>query len=196
MTNAVVKRFHRDCGLFRAPPVRRPGRHEERGRKRAFEEGRSGIRPDRTRGALADNHELNDEFELVHSWGERNTLETPTERLDRAHRSAHAIAAEQMAIFGSGSARVGNLFAFVPPGKLGMSRAGRQQREMSDVAAKQGDKRSILIVDDNAATRHSVRDLLEAAGYAVATAGSGMEALGHLRRQPPPSLILLDLMMP
>jgi len=37
---------------------------------------------------------------------------------------------------------------------------------------------------------------LEASGYAVATAADGAEGLRRLRQEPPPDLILLDLMLP
>ena len=40
------------------------------------------------------------------------------------------------------------------------------------------------------------RLVLEGEGYAVAVAADGREALAQLRAAPPPSLILLDLMMP
>lgn len=64
------------------------------------------------------------------------------------------------------------------------------------MAERPDGKFAILIVEDDADTRDSVRELLEAAGYAVATAATGMEGLRYLQSQPPPCLILLDLMMP
>jgi CheY-like chemotaxis protein len=55
---------------------------------------------------------------------------------------------------------------------------------------------TILVVDDDAAIRDSVRDLLEAEGYAVCAAVDGEDALDQLSRMKPPNLILLDLRMP
>ena len=56
--------------------------------------------------------------------------------------------------------------------------------------------RSILIVDDDAASTDSLTDILTAEGYTVATARNGKEALAHLRGAPSPRLIILDLFMP
>ncbi|MBV9008997.1 MAG: SpoIIE family protein phosphatase [Verrucomicrobia bacterium] len=53
----------------------------------------------------------------------------------------------------------------------------------------------ILVVDDDAASRHLLARTLTAAGYVCAVAGSGEEALERVRRQPP-SLLLLDYDMP
>src|SRR4051812_60385 len=54
----------------------------------------------------------------------------------------------------------------------------------------------ILVVEDDAATRSALQLILRAAGYEVACAGDGREALDRLREKRPPCLILLDLMMP
>jgi CheY-like chemotaxis protein len=59
-----------------------------------------------------------------------------------------------------------------------------------------GPGKSILVVEDDAATRDAVALVLEDEGYAVTGVANGQEALLHLRRTPPPNLILLDLMMP
>ena len=61
---------------------------------------------------------------------------------------------------------------------------------MSDVH-----KYSILIVDDEPATRRVISNLLEGAGYSAIEAESGREALDILSRKLP-DLILLDLVMP
>lgn len=55
----------------------------------------------------------------------------------------------------------------------------------------------VLLVDDDAELREMLREMLEAAGYDVYCASNGKEALDLLHRaDPPPGLILLDLMMP
>src|SRR5262249_76625 len=59
----------------------------------------------------------------------------------------------------------------------------------------QGDK-SILVVEDDDAARNALATILGAAGFRVAVAANGQDALGVLRTAPHPDLILLDLMMP
>jgi CheY-like chemotaxis protein len=55
----------------------------------------------------------------------------------------------------------------------------------------------VLVVDDDAAIRDMVSDLLSDEGYAVASAADGMEALTYLQQQASlPCVIVLDLMMP
>jgi CheY-like chemotaxis protein len=56
--------------------------------------------------------------------------------------------------------------------------------------------RTILVVDDDADLRETLAQILADVGYSVASASNGEEALSYLRSGPPPSLILLDLMMP
>ena len=53
----------------------------------------------------------------------------------------------------------------------------------------------ILVVEDDDAVRHLLSDALQDAGYAVATAMDGYDALDQID-QHPPDAILLDLMMP
>ena len=55
--------------------------------------------------------------------------------------------------------------------------------------------RSILVIEDDDATRHVVSDTLLDAGYAVAVATDGYDALDQIEQHPPDG-ILLDLMMP
>ena len=55
-------------------------------------------------------------------------------------------------------------------------------------------KRKILIVDDSALSRRTLRRILESAGYAVVEADDGMSAL-ELYFLEKPSLVLLDLVM-
>ncbi len=56
--------------------------------------------------------------------------------------------------------------------------------------------RPVLIVDDDHDIREAMHEALCAEGYPVAVAHNGQEALELVRRQGPPSLILVDLMMP
>ncbi len=53
----------------------------------------------------------------------------------------------------------------------------------------------ILIVEDDDAVRYVLSDALQDAGFAVATAMDGVDALDQIE-QHPPDAILLDLMMP
>ncbi len=62
------------------------------------------------------------------------------------------------------------------------------------VGARQS--RRILIVDDDAALRRELSEVLSSEGYSVVTASDGRQALNYLEHSPAPSLILLDLMMP
>ncbi len=54
----------------------------------------------------------------------------------------------------------------------------------------------LLVVDDDAATLASIRDLLLRAGFDVDTASTGREALGQLLDGKIPSTIILDARMP
>lgn len=59
-------------------------------------------------------------------------------------------------------------------------------------------RKNVLVVDDDPVTRHLLKSTLEAAGFAVATASDGAEALAQARRTDAdaPELILLDVWMP
>lgn len=54
----------------------------------------------------------------------------------------------------------------------------------------------VLIVEDDAGAREALAQILLAAGYDVATADDGAQALAYLRAAPRPCVIVLDLMMP
>ena len=54
----------------------------------------------------------------------------------------------------------------------------------------------ILLIDDNPVTREAISMILAAAGYCVALASNGADALARLREHRLPDLILLDLAMP
>jgi CheY-like chemotaxis protein len=56
--------------------------------------------------------------------------------------------------------------------------------------------RHVLVVDDDAGIRDSLRELLELEGYAVETAEHGRAGLQRIEAQGVPCLVLLDLMMP
>src|SRR5690242_3110015 len=56
-------------------------------------------------------------------------------------------------------------------------------------------RRQILLVDDEASVRNTLAMLLTSAGYDVATAKDGFEALLHLKRALP-DVIISDLNMP
>jgi CheY-like chemotaxis protein len=56
--------------------------------------------------------------------------------------------------------------------------------------------KTILVVEDDTATREALALVLSGQGFSVLTAANGQEALGHLHGKPRPDLILLDLMMP
>jgi signal transduction histidine kinase/CheY-like chemotaxis protein len=55
---------------------------------------------------------------------------------------------------------------------------------------------TVLVVDDDPDSRGLVRRHLDKLGWSVAEADEGGDALGWLAQNPPPALILLDLMMP
>ncbi len=55
---------------------------------------------------------------------------------------------------------------------------------------------AILIVDDESAVREILEDVLAEEGFVVYSAAHGAQALEILAKCKPPSLILLDVMMP
>lgn len=54
---------------------------------------------------------------------------------------------------------------------------------------------SLLLVEDDEILANTVARLLEAEGFRVVVAADGLEAMEHVRREPP-ALVLLDLMLP
>lgn len=58
------------------------------------------------------------------------------------------------------------------------------------------DQKRILIVDDEPHMLRYMSTLLDTDGYAVETASSGVEALEKVKKDLPPNLILLDVVMP
>src|SRR5215471_13743137 len=67
---------------------------------------------------------------------------------------------------------------------------------MNVVARGRNDPKSILLIEDEVDIRTILKDALEWEGYCVYTASNGKEGIDLLTKIPPPSLILLDLMMP
>src|SRR5947207_13364182 len=55
---------------------------------------------------------------------------------------------------------------------------------------------SILLIDDDADARMTVRDFLTGQGFVVHTAREGQHALHIMEKMDPPDLILLDYKMP
>jgi two-component system, NtrC family, response regulator AtoC len=55
---------------------------------------------------------------------------------------------------------------------------------------------SILVVDDEDGIRNYLKTLLKLKGYEVSTLATGSEAIEFFTRNPPPALILLDILMP
>ncbi|HEX6995634.1 MAG TPA: response regulator [Gammaproteobacteria bacterium] len=54
----------------------------------------------------------------------------------------------------------------------------------------------VLLVEDDCATREQLSEVLRLWGYTVDTAADGEEALNLVQRNPPPHVLLVDLLMP
>jgi len=66
----------------------------------------------------------------------------------------------------------------------------------SDETAAESLKGPVLVVDDDVRVRTALSTILRSQGYEVVTAASGKEALRYLKYNPPPRVILSDLVMP
>jgi len=55
---------------------------------------------------------------------------------------------------------------------------------------------SLLIVDDERDIRESLQEFFEEEGFSVVVAANGREALEAMSQDPPPCLVILDLIMP
>ena len=64
------------------------------------------------------------------------------------------------------------------------------------MAAPPSPGKLLLLVEDDDTARNGLSALLLQAGYAVAAAANGQEAIDLLRNGPIPDLILLDMLMP
>jgi two-component system, chemotaxis family, chemotaxis protein CheY len=60
------------------------------------------------------------------------------------------------------------------------------------------DRKTVLLVEDDAEIRDALQDILEGEGYDVIPAGNGHQALEFLRVSRPvrPDVVILDIMMP
>ncbi len=58
------------------------------------------------------------------------------------------------------------------------------------------DSAKLLVVEDDDGARAALGDILDLEGYQVTLSSNGREALEHLRSEPLPDLIILDLQMP
>lgn len=91
----------------------------------------------------------------------------------------------------------GSVFRFtvpVAPGTPGQDRPGGRLHRVSRLRPGQGERR-VLVVDDNETNREILVRLLEDAGFAVREAGDGKEAC-RVYGQWRPHMVLLDMIMP
>lgn len=70
------------------------------------------------------------------------------------------------------------------------------QPQMRPADPRSGAGRVVLIVDDDAALRRSVRRMLEMRGYKVYSAADAHEARQQVDFVGPPDLVLMDLVLP
>jgi len=89
--------------------------------------------------------------------------------------------------------RRGNLAPVAFRATAHVDRLARRAYGFSRVEAR---KATVLLVDDDDQVREALSDDLAAAGYEVAAAATGEEALRRLRAGPRPCALLLDLLMP
>ena len=75
-----------------------------------------------------------------------------------------------------------------------MARGGLARRIVAEVDRSDA-MRHILVADDNASLRQSLKAVLEAAGYYVRLARDGAEALA-LQRERPADILITDIFMP
>lgn len=89
----------------------------------------------------------------------------------------------------------GSSFIFILPALAADVTAGACPLPMPALPPRDSDSRRVLVVDDDAAVRRYLETVLAEAGYAVATAASGGEAL-RLAALWQPECITMDLHMP
>ena len=78
----------------------------------------------------------------------------------------------------------------------GPARRPSPLRDQEAASPESAPGRSILVIDDEGAVLDVVRRFLQIAGYQVAVAANGQEALEFLGDGRPADLVILDLMMP
>jgi two-component system, chemotaxis family, chemotaxis protein CheY len=64
------------------------------------------------------------------------------------------------------------------------------------MASHAGNGKTVLVVEDNAVEREGLLAILAREGYRVAVAVNSEGALAFLRDNPPPALVLLDMLAP
>jgi len=82
---------------------------------------------------------------------------------------------------------------------MGLTDAGTraEAKHVGEPQLKEADSGSILVVEDDPRMREALVALLEHAGYPIESVNDGHQALARLReRAAPPSLVVLDLMLP
>jgi CheY-like chemotaxis protein len=89
------------------------------------------------------------------------------------------------------SRTAGDVVRYILSGMAGFASYGAD-----DPPVRRIPQAGILVVEDDADHRETLRDILEEEGYRVTTAVHGRDALARLDAGPLPDLILLDLMMP
>lgn len=92
----------------------------------------------------------------------------------------------------------GELQSEAEAGVTTLQRTGYYVRIAMRAAERPGSKggESVLIVEDDPALAKFLRQYLELEGFAATTASKREEIIAGLRRQPPPDLVLLDVMLP
>jgi PAS domain S-box-containing protein len=108
-----------------------------------------------------------------------------------AHLPADRLSAEQTL-----SSTTVHAEAFVAEATRWLPDAEATPRLTPPATAKIGGRPRVVLADDNADMRGYVQRLLEDGGYVVEAVENGRAALALARRNPPPDLVLSDVMMP
>jgi type II secretory ATPase GspE/PulE/Tfp pilus assembly ATPase PilB-like protein len=124
-------------------------------------------------------------------------LEVPTETT--AQKIASAPRSGPQSSGGQGGARTAtppSTSAVKPPSRTGSFLPDEVLELVDDMAGGgKGGRQTVLLVEDEDALRHVLRDLLEREGYAVIEARDGVQALDEIDRAAPDALVL-DLNLP
>lgn len=135
---------------------------------------------------------------LLASGGARIALEAEalTQNLEVVVKSVGAQLARVPGITGATVLPDGSVTLIVNP--VALTRRARPQRPAATAASRQaaaGEAPLVMVVDDSLTVRKISSRLLERAGYRVATAKDGIDALEQIARQKP-DVILADIEMP